>query len=382
MRVRFARGIAPFALIALLASSAAAKGGKEAVKPPEWGEENGQPIVHVFDPAPLKAYLHVPSDLPEGKKIEMIVVLHGHGGTATGLLGYDTQISDERKALLMACEGSGIEKTPQGEGHSWNGDRDATAILACLDAALAKYPAVDPKRVVIQGHSAGGTMSLLTYSKRPAAFAGIYTTASPMEPSSAHKGARIVVNVGTKDANYAGFPAARQAAEKTVVGRCVAVYDLAHDLPDDLYSKEAIAWLFDSKAPSETLFVPLKPDAPATVPPDSPAAKGKGGGFRHVLLFEAGGRGAPADAPAKPAAKQAAQALKAELDKAGAAGLDAAIAAKSQDALSKDAGGKVTGAVLARYGGALVAGMSKAKAGEWVGPFESDAGWHLVYRDP
>ena len=60
----------------------------------------------------------------------------------------------------------------------------------------------------------------------------------------------------------------------------------------------------------------------------------------------------------------------------------AVVAAKSEDPLSKDAGGRVTGAVLSRYGGPLSLAMTKAKAGEWSGPFESDAGWHLVTRDP
>ena len=403
--MRLARGPARFLLavlvLAFAAGTALGKGGAHtgpksrpaAGKPPEWSEEAGVFTLQVFDP-PLRAFVQAPSAAPEpeagmgegakpeAKKVELVITLHGHGGTAQGLLGYMAPIAGRRGAYCMACEGSGTETNG---GHSWS-TADAGGVLACVDAALAKFP-IDPKRVVVSGHSAGGAMSFATYAVRPSAFAGIYTTAAPASPTSQHQGARVVVNLGTKDPNFVDFAPSVQACEKTVVGRVVAVQDLAHDLPNERYSEEAIAWILDSKAPSEVLHVPGSPDDAVAPPEGAPSAKGRPAKYRHVLLFEAGGRGAPADAPKRADVKARAAVLQAKASaaaKATGAADDAAftaVAADDQDPLAKDSHGVVTGAVLARYGGALVKGMSKLAPGGVSEPVESDAGWHVVLRD-
>jgi poly(3-hydroxybutyrate) depolymerase len=366
-------------LAACLFAPAAVARGKAAKKPPEWSEEAGRPVLRVFEPAPMRAYLHVP-ELPEGKKTSLVVVLHGHGGTPTGMLGYGASIADARGEVWMACEGSGEEQTDRGPGRSWKPATDVPGILACVDAALERYP-IDPRRVVLMGHSAGGTMSLLAYAGRKAGFAGVYTTAAPMTPTSAQKGARVVVTVGTRDPNFSVFPAARQAAEKTVVARLVAVEGLEHDLPDPLYSTEALTWILDARCPSEEICVPKDPSAEAPAPPGSVAAKAKGGTFRHVLKFAAGGRAARADAPSRPAARAALASLAGEW-KRDAADFGDVVASASDDPVSKDLRGVVTGAVLARYGGALAQAMSRLRGGDTSAPVESDGGWHLVHRDP
>ena len=111
-----------------------------------------------------------------------------------------------------------------------------------------------------------------------------------------------MVNLGTTDANFTGFPAAVSVGEKAVVSRTVAVVGLGHDLPPAPYSEEALAWILDAKGPSEVLWLPLVPGDDAPVPPDSPASKAKGASkYRHVLVWKQGGRGAPADAAPVPA---------------------------------------------------------------------------------
>ncbi len=376
MRPAFALVLA-VVLVAGAARESLAKGGKAEAKGPEWSEADGMTVLKVFEPTALKAYYAPPSSLAEGKKAELIVILHGHGGTATGMLRTAVQFGETRGAAVLACEGSGSIKTDTGEGHSWS-QSDVSGILACLDATIGKHP-IDPKRVVLVGHSAGGTMSIRTHAARPSAFAGVYTSASPEIPSGANKGGRFVVLLGTADGNFAGFQGACNASEKTVVGRVVAVIGLEHEFPPDEYSKEALGWLLDSKAPSEILRVPLKATDDVRPAPDAPSAKFKGKGFRHILLFEKGGRGAPADAPEKAAVKAAAIAISAEWKKA--ATFDALVATRSQDPLSKDDGGRITGAVLARYGGALVTAMAKLRGGDVSAPVEGDAGWHVVARD-
>ena len=359
-----------------------AKGGKAApAAPPQWTEEDGRAVLRVTSPSPLKAYYAPPKELPEGKKAELIITLHGHGGTATGLFGYTSPIADARGAALLACEGSNVVMDGAKEGHGWDG-KDAGAVLACLDAMIAKFP-IDPKRVVIMGHSAGGSMSLRVTAMEPAKFVGVYTTAAPAEPTSAHKGLRVVVNLGTADGNFVGFPAAVSAGEKSIVSRTVAVVGLEHKLPPQPYSEEAIAWILDSKAPSEVLWLPLEPGDDAPVPPDSPASKAKGAPkYRHVLLWKQGGRGAPADAKPAPEVKAAAAAAKSALA-ALPAGTDPGdeVSARTADPLSKDLRGVVSGLVLARYG-ALAKTMAALKGGAVSAPVESEAGFHVVLRDP
>jgi poly(3-hydroxybutyrate) depolymerase len=369
-------------LVALVAAPAAAlaKGGKEVVKPPEWSEEDGRTVLHVFSPRALKAYFVPPATLPEaGKKADLVVILHGHGGTATGMLGFAASIAEPRGAYVLACEGAGNEQTPQGPGHSWS-TPDVQGILACVDATLGKHP-IDPKRVVLVGHSAGGAMSLATYAARPTGFAGVFTTASPEIPSGAQKGARVAVCLGVKDPNFSQFPGAVAACEKTVVGRVIAVAELAHDLPHGDYGRECVAYILASKAPSDVLHLPLDPTKPVDAPPDTPAAKAKGKGFRHALVFAAGGRGAPADAVPRADAKKKATEWAASLKKLSGAAVADAIAAATQDPLSKESKGEITGDVLARYGGGFVIALSKLKGGEVSAPVESDAGWHVVVRD-
>jgi|GEM_PF-2635264 len=361
---------------------ACAKGGpKEAAAPPVWGEEDGRTVLRVSSPRPLKAYVVTPTHLPEaGKLAELLVVLHGHGGTATGLLQYGTGIAGPREAFVLACEGSGSLETDRGTGHSWDG-ADAGAIVACVDAMLAKHP-VDPKRVVLLGHSAGGSMSLEAYRTRPGAFAGIVTSAAPRTPSTAQKGARVAVMLGTKDPNIAGAAAAIAATEKALVGRVLLVTDLPHELPRVAYAQECVAWVLDSKAGSDLLHVPLEEGHDVFPPPDSPAAKAKGKGYRHVLLPFAGARGAAADALPRAEAKAKATELAMRWKKAPA-GTDLGddVAAASACPLSKDTRGVVTGLVLARYGGGLALALGKLKGGDVTGPVESDAGWHVVARD-
>ena len=58
------------------------------------------------------------------------------------------------------------------------------------------------------------------------------------------------------------------------------------------------------------------------------------------------------------------------------------MSARTADPLSKELRGVVSGLVLARYGGALARAMAVLKGGAESAPVESDAGFHVVLRDP
>jgi predicted esterase len=380
-----ARLVAAAVVLSLVAlRNAHAKGGKPAPAPPaaEWSEEDGRTVVKVTVGRGMKAYFQAPATLPEGdKKGELIVILHGHGGTATGMLHFAASVGEPRNAFVLACEGSTPLKTDQGVGHQWS-PADVDGILGCVDATTAKHP-IDTKRVLLMGHSAGGTMSLSTHGRRPSAFAGIVTTASPEMPGVMQKGARVATILGTKDANFSQASLAISVAEKTVVGRLLAVTGLPHELPHVEYARECAAWVLDGKGGSDTLRVPLQPGDEVVAVPDTPSAKAKGRTFRHVLVFAAGGRGAPGDAVPRADAKAKAAEIAAKWKKAPP-GTDfgADVATLSQDPLTKDTRGVISGQALARYGGTLVVAMSKLKGGDVSAPVESDAGWHVVVRDP
>lgn len=57
------------------------------------------------------------------------------------------------------------------------------------------------------------------------------------------------------------------------------------------------------------------------------------------------------------------------------------VSARTADPLSKDLRGLVSGLVLARYG-ALAKAMAALKGGAVSAPVESEAGFHVVLRDP
>lgn len=380
--LRVAVGVALALACATPPPVAFARGSKPAAAPPVWAEEDGRVVLRLTAPRPMKAYLHVPASPPEeGRKGDLIVALHGHGGTATGLLHYGAGAGAPRDAYVLACQGTGSPvATDRGEGHTWT-DGDAAAVVACVDAVLERHP-VDGKRVVLLGHSAGGSMSLEAYRVAPARFAGVVTSAAPRTPSGAQKGARVAVMLGTKDGNYAVAPAAIAATEKTVVGRVLLVTDLPHELPRVAYAQECVAYVLDGTAGSDVLHVPLDEGGEVLPPPDSPAAKAKGKAYRHVLVAYAGGRGAPPGALPRNEAKAKAAEIASRWRKA-APGTDLGdeVAALSADPLSKDTRGLVTGLVLARYGAGLAAALTKLKGGDVAGPVESDAGWHVVTRD-
>jgi hypothetical protein len=332
--------------------TAAGRGAKEAAgPPPQWTEEDGRIVVKVSVPRPLKAYVTTPTEPPaEGKKVELLVTLHGHGGTATGLLNYGAGIMGPRNGYVLACEGSKSIPTDRGEGHSWDAT-DAAGILA--STRCSEVPG-GPEAVLLG--PAGGTMSPRRTARGPRVRRH-RDLGGPMTPGGGQKGARVAVMLGTKDGNFAGAPAAIAAAEKTVVGRVLLVTDLPHELPRVAYAQECVAWVLDSKSGSDVLHVPLEEGGDVLPPPDSPAAKAKGKGYRHVLVPYAGARGAPADAlPLKEAKAKAAE-LAARWKKAPpGTDLGDDVAAASSDPLSKDTRGVVSGLVLARYG------VSRARA--------------------
>jgi predicted esterase len=92
----------------------------------------------------LQTELALPKDLAAEKKASLVVILHGNGGTATGMLA---ALGEWPAKGYVVC-------APKSTGIGWN-DPDVTAVLK-IAAHLVKVLPVDPAKVHVVGFSNGG----------------------------------------------------------------------------------------------------------------------------------------------------------------------------------------------------------------------------------
>jgi len=148
-------------------------------------------------PEGARHFLLVESGKPAGKR-PLVILLHGHTGTAAQLLGQGRgaaplsvwlDIADREGLLLIAADGAkGSDKQP-----GWNDCRSDAAsnphtddvgfIAALIDHAVAKYRA-DPSRVYVMGMSNGGMMTFRLAAELPAKITAIAAVSSSMAAKS------------------------------------------------------------------------------------------------------------------------------------------------------------------------------------------------------
>ncbi|MFZ6747078.1 alpha/beta hydrolase family esterase [Undibacterium sp. JH2W] len=150
-------------------------------------------------------------------KHPLLILLHGHGGTATHLFGQERlasplsswlSIADREHLVIMAPDGSKGSDGKQG----WNDCRrdaptsprtdDSALINSLIDKAIAEYN-VDPARVYVMGMSNGGLMTLRLASEIAPRLAAVATVGAGMAASSSCPPAETPLSVmmvaGTKD---------------------------------------------------------------------------------------------------------------------------------------------------------------------------------------
>ena len=149
-------------------------------------------------PDGARAYLMVTPEHPAPGKHPLVILLHGHGGTAAQLLGRERlaaplsvwlQIAEREQLLLAAPDGKRGADGKQG----WNDCRaDATSnpksddvgmVKAVIARAIAEHDA-DPTRIYVMGMSNGGFMTMRLAVELGAQLAGVATVGASTAANS------------------------------------------------------------------------------------------------------------------------------------------------------------------------------------------------------
>jgi pimeloyl-ACP methyl ester carboxylesterase len=301
----------------------------------------------------------------KGKKYELLVSLHGHGADPFGFLYYQAAV--RRRCFVLIVAGS----SRAGSGYAWS-DSDKKYVVGLTQHVIAKYP-VDPKRVILAGHSAGGRHTFVTHNYAPQIFAGLITTASAGGPGSGQYNVRMVMFFGLKDPNAAMAPSVRSNfghKKRRAPGSLRMVKELPHAIPDAFYFDQAMEWLLDPNARGGELLLPLTPPVKEWKP------------FAHVLLRHRDVEGGPRN-PTKKQAMAQLKSMKKLLDhKRHYANILMEAALHSNDEKTAASGGLVDFDDLAAFSEAMREAAEKLKPGATSEILESPFGCHLVYRFP
>lgn len=302
-----------------------------------------------------------PAELPD-----LVVVLHGAGGTPKTLLFQ--ALMQRRKAWCLGVAGHEAVTHDRGAGFMWDASNVAY-VVELTQHVLAKH-SVRKDRVIVWGHSAGGTMTLETLAKAPPGlFVGGLTTAAPGTPDGRHQDHRVAVILGTTDANWGGAQAVRShvegLAKKKGKGACAffAVEGLGHEVPAEGYLDLGFDWLLAAGTRGGEAKVPQ-------------ACAGRSGAWRHILVRTKGSTGAPDGAPSKKSATDLLKKVKKECE-AGRAFFPPEAAVHSMDAASASGGGGLSDEALTAFLGAL----PDLAHGALSEPLESPHGVHLLRRE-
>jgi len=106
--------------------------------------------------------LFVPPQAKEGRKLPLIVALHGAGGKPDGPIKWWKPIAAERGYFVLS---------PKSNGGTWPGGDQSH--VARMVVALERERPIDPKRVLLTGVSDGGTWSYTLGFQNPKLFAAL-----------------------------------------------------------------------------------------------------------------------------------------------------------------------------------------------------------------
>jgi poly(3-hydroxybutyrate) depolymerase len=142
---------------------------------------------------------YVPASLDAGRPAPLVLFLHGAGGTPDVYMNY----------VYPAAEQAGcVVAMPKSSSDAGWGTGDDEQTVALTRQQVGAELAVDPNRVSIAGHSAGGAYAYLLAYGTSSGYNAVFTLSAPFYPVSTvadpHYKAPIHMYYGTTDPNYAG----------------------------------------------------------------------------------------------------------------------------------------------------------------------------------
>jgi predicted esterase len=360
---------AALVLLALLLALPGIAGAKRKRGPKVIEKKDGD-LIHLYleDDPKAQGWLYRPLGTEEPEEpVDLIVGLHGAGGNPKNF--FLRRLMDQREAWCLTVAGHTAVTHDRGQGFQW--DFSGTTYVGKLTQYLLDTYPLRKERVIVWGHSAGGSMSLETLATHPKLFAGALSTAAPRQPDSRHKACRVAVFLGTKDPNWSGAPSVRSYAEKLLKkrskGACAffAVDGLGHSVPAEEYLGLGFDWILQPKARGGEARVGQSP-------------KGVRGKLRHILVRHKGAEGAPRGLRRSAgAAKKLLGKIRKELGK-GRAWFPFEAACHSEDEETASCGGGVDEETLAEFGIEL----PELEPGKVSAVLPGKNGLHLVYREP
>lgn len=149
---------------------------------------------------------YVPTSYDPKNLTPLVVALHGAGDTAQNYLNVIWKgNADNGGFIVIAPEGTAA----LGQGFTWNSS-DETLILAAAVDVYACY-AIDPKKEIMHGFSAGGIMAYMIGLDHAELFSGIAISSADLESAEAVYGGSLLPSAweipvshthGTQDQNF------------------------------------------------------------------------------------------------------------------------------------------------------------------------------------